>query len=196
MHVAPDGAAVETRTLEGPRSRYTMFVAYHLMAEDLPKEQQKWQHLSEEHRQLYRDYRIPRNRYIVSAAWQAEVCPKTKRPHIQGWIETKNKTPTPVEILHFLGFQDRNAVGIKHPYNPKAGRTYCMKENSRAPGAEPHAWGAEPPEGEFPKVPGESHFNHADVQNAEFCLVLPSCADYDYSELYEMASEMAAHLDF
>lgn len=126
--LTPDAAPLDgPRVLVGPRSRYTMAVAFHLYPPDTPPGQMLYDDMPELLRQLYRDWRVPQNRFILAAAWQAEICPKTRRPHIQLFIETRHKTPTPVELLHYLSMQDRNACGFKHPYEPEAAWHYCLK---------------------------------------------------------------------
>jgi len=150
----PDGAANE---LPLPKSQFTLTAIFNIWPEEvvLMDLQKKYENMSNEVRQMFIDFRIPRsNRYIKSCRYQAEICPKTRNCHIQVWLWTNNKKPTPIEILHFLEKKDRHAIKVIHPNDPHAAALYCNKENSRMPGAEPQGWGDLPPMGQYPKQGG------------------------------------------
>ncbi len=132
--------------LEGPRSRYTMTCIYHLYPTDTPAEHGIYEAMPEELRQLYINYEPPK-RFLTRCSWKAEICPKTNRPHIQIFWETKNKKPTIIELLYYLGLSDRNACKFIHPFNPNEAWFYSLKEATTMPGAIPHTWGNPPPVG-------------------------------------------------
>lgn len=157
LALVPDGLPGEEAQLQPPRSQYTLSCIFNLWPEEiqLVGDQLTYEGMPENIRQMYRDFRLKRNRYIVACRYQAEICPKTHKPHIQFCIQTANKKPTPDEILLYVEKQARNAIKVIHPDRPRNAMLYCNKENSRMPGAEPQGWGELPPEGEYPKHGGK-----------------------------------------
>lgn len=73
-------------------------------------------------------------RYVV---FQCEICPKTKREHIQGYIEMHAPT-TMKKIQAYIG--DRVHVEARKGTRIQA-RSYCMKPDTRAPDTDPFEWG-------------------------------------------------------
>lgn len=153
MEAPPEGDNPPVEGLIPPRSRYTLTAIFNIWPEDiqLTKEQTEYEHMPEHVRQMFRDFRVPKNRFLKACRYQAEICPKTNHCHIQLACETFNKSPTPVEVLHYLKMSDRNAMKIIHPNDPRSAFLYCNKEASRMPGAEPQGWGELPPVGEYPQ---------------------------------------------
>jgi hypothetical protein len=157
LALVPSGLPGEEAQLQPPRSQYTMSSMFNIWPEEiqLSGDQLTYEHMPENVIQMFRDFRIKRNRYIVACRYQAEICPKTRKPHIQFFIQTSNKRPTTDEVLFYLEKGDRNAIKVIHPDRPRNAALYCNKENSRMPGAEPQGWGELPPDGEYPKAGGK-----------------------------------------
>lgn len=211
---APAGDAVLDSALEGPKSRYFMTAAFHLYPEGvLSAEEMKYENMPEQYRQLYRDWNPPGfnrltghngNRHLKSLFWKAEVCPTTKKPHIQLGGETVAKRPTPIELLHFLQFGDRNACKFIHPNNPYEAMLYNLKEDTCMPGARPWRFGDLPPIGEFPRQggkrdgagkPSSAYATPDDVKEIQRLVTLPFAAllaspivkKFKVPELFNMA---------
>lgn len=73
-------------------------------------------------------------RYVVM---QCEICPKTQRDHIQGYIEMH--APTTMKVI-------KTFTGERSHVEPRKGtrhqaRSYCMKIESRAPDTDPWEYG-------------------------------------------------------
>lgn len=68
---------------------------------------------------------------LVFAVWQLEVCPETRRPHFQGYVEYKNPVRMGFVKAHFGG--DRLHVEARRGSRESA-VTYCTKEDTRIAG--------------------------------------------------------------
>ncbi len=77
--------------------------------------------------------------YLV---WQREVCPDTRREHLQGYIKYAQQ---------FRRNQVTSHLNVGAPHlevargSPAQNKAYCTKDDSRAPGSSPHERGALPP---------------------------------------------------
>ena len=64
--------------------------------------------------------------------WNVEVCPTSQREHYQGWIQLKQQQRFSWMKKTFPGLH------VEIPRNWEALQAYCMKEETRKEGTEPH----------------------------------------------------------
>jgi len=76
--------------------------------------------------------------------YQVEICPRTKREHIQGYIEFHNKVwwKTLINVIYPNEKGEGKSIRVnKCKGTPQQNRTYCSKDSDRKPGTEFHEYG-------------------------------------------------------
>lgn len=144
--------------LLGPRSRYWMFCIWNLFPEDTPDDHQRYETMPENIKRLFLEFEGISALYFKAARWKAEIAPKTRRCHIQCFVETKNKKLKRLEVLAFLAPLsmpwDLEGCEPINPYCPKGAWDYIGKEDTTMPGAIVYEFGTPPPPGLFPRRGG------------------------------------------
>lgn len=81
-------------------------------------------------------------KHTVKGAFQLELCPETGSPHYQGYLLFKNAKQLGgvVKLLKIPGAKHPHCSNAKAK-DDEASHEYCNKEDTRAPGHEPFAWG-------------------------------------------------------
>lgn len=144
--------------LHGPRSRYWMFCIWNLFPEDTPDDHQRYETMPNEIRRLFLEFQGISALYFKAARWKAEIAPKTRRCHIQCFVEAKNKKLKRLEVLAFLAPLsmpwDLEGCEPINPYCPKGAWDYIGKQDTTMPGAIVYEFGIPPPPGLFPRRGG------------------------------------------